>query len=50
MLSKIISPLQKLIKKENNIDFKITLTGSYSDFKIKLEENILQINIVRYII
>ena len=49
MSSKIISPLQKLIKKENNINFKITITWTHSDFKMKLEESILQINIIRYL-
>ena len=49
MSSKIISPLQKLIKRENNIDFKITITGTSSNFNMKLEENILNINIVKYI-
>jgi len=49
MSSKIISPLQKLIKSENNIDFNITITWTSSDFKMKLEESIIDINIVRYI-
>ena len=49
MTSKIILPLQKLIKKENNIDFKINITWTNSNFKLKLEESILDINIVKYI-
>ena len=49
MSSKIISPLQKLIKSENNIEFNITITWTSSNFKMKLEESMLDINIVKYI-
>ena len=49
MISKIIWPLEKLIKLENNIYFKIICTWTISNFKIKLEETDLEIYIIKHL-
>jgi len=47
MVSKIISPLEKLIKEESNIKFKITCSWRVNNFTMKLEDTELDIFLIK---
>jgi len=47
MVSKIISPIEKLVKNEKNIDFKITCNWTMSNFTMKLEDTELEIFMIK---
>ena len=49
MTSKIIRPLEKLIKEKYWINFKILIEWTSSEYKMKIEEDILDINILKNI-